>query len=87
VGWQTPIYLPARSRVEVQFWRCTSSSKASLVAFVPTVFRVVLPWLAHREAVCVRARVQVWYEWAVTAPQQLAVHNPGGRSSHIGLFT
>jgi protein arginine N-methyltransferase 5 len=28
---------------------------------------------------------RVWYEWAVAAPQASTVHNPLGRSSHIGI--
>jgi len=28
---------------------------------------------------------RVWYEWALTEPQVSPVHNPNGRSSHIGL--
>lgn len=27
----------------------------------------------------------VWYEWSVLAPTPLPLHNPGGRSSKIGL--
>ena len=28
---------------------------------------------------------KVWYEWAVQSPVALPVHNPGGRSYHVGL--
>ena len=28
---------------------------------------------------------QVWYEWCITKPVPIHVHNPGGRSYTIGL--
>lgn len=28
---------------------------------------------------------KVWYEWAVTQPLASPIHNPGGRSYHVGL--
>ena len=28
---------------------------------------------------------RVWYEWAITQPVTSPVHNPNGRSYHIGL--
>ena len=28
---------------------------------------------------------QVWYEWALLEPQASPIHNPNGRSYHIGL--
>eukprot|EP00877_Chromochloris_zofingiensis_P008918 jgi/Chrzof1/427/Cz01g15150.t1 len=28
---------------------------------------------------------KVWYEWAVTAPSKIPIHNPGGRSYWVGL--
>lgn len=28
---------------------------------------------------------RVWYEWALTAPEQSPIHNPNGRSYYIGL--
>jgi protein arginine N-methyltransferase 5 len=31
------------------------------------------------------SRQRVWYEWALTQPQQSPIHNPNGRSYHIGL--
>ncbi len=50
---RTPIYVPGKSTLEIQFWRCVSASK-------------------------------VWYEWCVSGPIPSPVHNPNGRSSHIG---
>ena len=29
--------------------------------------------------------MQVWYEWAMTAPSVTTIHNPNGRSYHVGL--
>ena len=29
--------------------------------------------------------MQVWYEWAMTAPHVTTIHNPNGRSYHVGL--
>ena len=28
---------------------------------------------------------QVWYEWALTAPEASPLHNPNGRSYYVGL--
>ena len=28
---------------------------------------------------------KVWYEWALHEPQASPIHNPNGRSQHIGL--
>lgn len=28
---------------------------------------------------------KVWYEWAVTHPRVTNIHNPTGRSYHVGL--
>ncbi|KAF8064646.1 PRMT5 [Scenedesmus sp. PABB004] len=30
---------------------------------------------------------KVWYEWAVSAPATSAIHNPGGRSYWVGLYS
>jgi len=30
-------------------------------------------------------RTKVWYEWAVTSPDNSPIHNPGGRGHWIGL--
>jgi len=31
------------------------------------------------------SRTKVWYEWAVTSPDNSPIHNVGGRSYWIGL--
>lgn len=31
------------------------------------------------------SKQKVWYEWALTQPHQSPIHNPNGRSYHIGL--
>lgn len=31
------------------------------------------------------AHTQVWYEWGLTEPLVTPIHNPNGRSYHIGL--
>ena len=31
------------------------------------------------------AHHKVWYEWALSAPYATHIHNPNGRSYHVGL--
>jgi len=55
--------------------------------FIPLRTPVLVPEGGRVEAAFWRnaSRHRVWYEWALTEPQPSPIHNPNGRSYHIGL--
>uniref|UniRef100_A0A0D9YM38 Protein arginine N-methyltransferase n=1 Tax=Oryza glumipatula TaxID=40148 RepID=A0A0D9YM38_9ORYZ len=65
-----PIYVPSKTPIEVHFWRCCGATK---------MFEYPLPEISSP------ALLQVWYEWAVTAPSPSPIHNSNGRSYWVGL--
>uniref|UniRef100_UPI00398E339B protein arginine N-methyltransferase 5 n=1 Tax=Pristiophorus japonicus TaxID=55135 RepID=UPI00398E339B len=62
-----------------------------MYSWFPILFPLKQPiGVKAEETVCVRfwrcaSPKKVWYEWAVTAPECSAIHNPTGRSYTIGL--
>mmetsp|Transcript_10661 Transcript_10661/g.29490 ORF Transcript_10661/g.29490 Transcript_10661/m.29490 type:complete len:434 (+) Transcript_10661:1-1302(+) len=55
--------------------------------YIPLRTPVTIPVGGHVEGVFWRhvSKHRVWYEWALVEPEESPIHNPNGRSYHIGL--
>jgi protein arginine N-methyltransferase 5 len=77
-----PIYVPDRSPIEVHFWRCCAPTKVvHVISYCLVANSGMLEFLSSHPP----PLLQVWYEWAVTAPTPSPIHNSNGRSYWVGL--
>ena len=94
-----PVDIAEGATVTVQFWRqCSSAKVTPRHLLTPSPRHLLTPSPRTRTWTTTRAQTmethprraltltpQVWYEWALLEPQASPIHNPNGRSYHIGL--